>query len=82
MDAKGNLYGDTYQGGSYNLGTVYKLDKQGTLTLLHTFNGADGSYLYAGLLRDAAGNLYSTTLYGGSGHGCNNGCGTVWQITK
>jgi len=82
MDAKGNLYGDTYQGGSYNLGTVYRLDKKGTLTLLHTFSGSDGSYLYAGLLRDAAGNLYSTTLYGGSGHGCNNSCGTVWQITK
>ena len=82
MDAKGNLYGDTYQGGSANLGTVYKLDKKGTLTLLYTFSGSDGSYLYAGLLRDAAGTLYSTTLYGGSGRACNNGCGTVWKITK
>jgi len=82
MDAKGNLYGSTYQGGSANLGTVYKLNKKGTVTLLHTFTGADGDYLYAGVLRDAAGNLYGTTIYGGSGHECNNSCGTVWQITK
>jgi len=81
-DAKGNLYGDTYQGGSYGLGTVYKLDKKGTLTLLHTFDGSDGSYLYAGVIRDAAGNLYGAALDGGTGTGCRNGCGTVWQITK
>jgi len=82
MDAKGNLYGDTYQGGSANLGTVYELNKKGSVTLLHTFTGSDGSYPVAGVLRDTAGNLYGTTIYGGSGHDCNNGCGTVWQITK
>lgn len=82
MDAKGNLYGDTYQGGSASLGTVYKLNKKGTLTLLHTFTGPDGDYPYSGLIQDAAGNLYGTTLYGGSGQGCRNGCGTVWRITK
>jgi len=82
MDAKGNLYGDTYQGGSANLGTVYELDKKGTLTLLHTFTGSDGDYPYSNVLRDAAGTLYGTTLYGGSGDTCRNGCGTVWQITK
>ena len=82
MDAKGNLYGSTYQGGSANLGTAYKLSKSGNITLLHTFTGADGDYLYSGLIRGAAGNLYGTTLYGGSGEACNNGCGTVWRITK
>jgi uncharacterized repeat protein (TIGR03803 family) len=82
MDAKGNFYGDTYQGGSANLGTVYKMNKKGTVTLLHTFTGPDGDYPYSGLLRDAVGNLYGTTLYGGTGQSCSNGCGTVWQITK
>jgi uncharacterized repeat protein (TIGR03803 family) len=76
-DAKGNLYGDTYQGGPANLGTVYKLDEKGTLTLLHTFSGSDGSYPYSGLLRDATGTLYGTTLYGGS-----DDFGTVWKLTK
>ncbi len=82
MDAKGNLYGDTYQGGGANLGTVYKLNKRGRVTLLHTFTGPGGDYPYAGVIRDSAGNFYGTTLYGGSGQECNNGCGTVWQITK
>ena len=82
MDAKGNLYGSTYQGGSANLGTIYKLNKSGTITLLHTFTETDGDYLYAGVLRDASGKLYGTTIYGGTGNQCNNGCGTVWQITK
>jgi uncharacterized repeat protein (TIGR03803 family) len=82
MDANGNLYGDTYQGGSANLGTVYKLNKKGAITLLHTFTGPDGDYPYSGVVRDAAGKLYGTTLYGGSGNGCRNGCGTVWKITK
>jgi uncharacterized repeat protein (TIGR03803 family) len=82
MDAKGNLYGDTYQGGTANLGTAYKLNKKGTLTVLHSFTGSDGDYPYSGLIRDAKGTLYGTTLYGGSGTGCQNGCGTVWTITK
>jgi uncharacterized repeat protein (TIGR03803 family) len=81
MDAKGNLYGDTYQGGTANLGTVYKLNKKGTLTVLHSFTGSDGDYPYSGLIRDAKGTLYGTTLYGGSGQGCRNGCGTVWKLT-
>jgi uncharacterized repeat protein (TIGR03803 family) len=80
MDAKGNLYGDTYQGGSANLGTVYKLNKNGTLTLLHTFTGSDGDYPYSGLVRDATENLYGTTLHGGRGQQCQNGCGTVWKL--
>jgi uncharacterized repeat protein (TIGR03803 family) len=82
MDAKGNLYGDTYQGGPANLGTVYKLSKKGAFTLLHTFSGRDGSYLYSGVVRDAGGNLYGTALHGGTGQNCQNGCGTVWRITK
>lgn len=82
LDAKGNLYGTTYQGGPRNLGTVYKLSKKGKLTLLQTFTGTNGSYLYAGLLQDASGNLYGTTLYGGTGDECTNNCGTVYKITK
>jgi uncharacterized repeat protein (TIGR03803 family) len=80
LDGKGNMYGDTYQGGSFNLGTVYKLNKKGAITILHTFDGSQGSYLYAGVIQDASGTLYGTSLYGGSGDECNNGCGTVWEF--
>ncbi|MGB9257283.1 MAG: hypothetical protein WCC25_20770, partial [Candidatus Korobacteraceae bacterium] len=32
---------------------------------------------------DAAGNVYGTTTYGGSGGSCEfgNGCGVAWEIT-
>jgi uncharacterized repeat protein (TIGR03803 family) len=40
----------------------------------------DGSAPYAGPIRDAAGNLYGTTRYGGGGPICADGCGTVWEL--
>lgn len=78
MDATGNLYGDTYGGGTYGLGTVYELNTKGALTLLHSFAGypSDGANPMGGVIRDTKGNLYGTTLMGG-----NIGCGTVWKLT-
>jgi uncharacterized repeat protein (TIGR03803 family) len=76
-DAKGNLYGTTFQGGAYNAGTVYKLTPTGTESVLYSFTGgADGGYLYAGVVRDNKGNLYGTTYQGGA-----NGVGTVFKVT-
>ncbi len=74
-DAKGNLYGDTFEGGATGVGTVYELSK-GTLTLLHSFAGSDGAYPVGGVIRDAQGNLYGTTYQGGS-----SASGTVWKLT-
>jgi uncharacterized repeat protein (TIGR03803 family) len=42
MDTAGNLYGTTYYGGAYNLGTVYKLASSGHEKVLHDFDGTDG----------------------------------------
>jgi len=65
-DDNGNLYGIT-NGSPLYCGTVFKLDKQGTETVLHVFScGADGGLPQAGLLRDSAGNLYGTTSFGGA----------------
>lgn len=50
-----------------------------TYTVLHYFNGMDGSSPQAAPIRDAAGNLYGTTLYGGD-PACYNGCGTIFKI--
>jgi uncharacterized repeat protein (TIGR03803 family) len=81
-DADGNLYGDTVEGGStrcggYGCGTVYKLTKTGTITILHSFSKSNGEYPYSGLMRDAKGNLYGTTTeMGGS-----TGYGTAWRLT-
>jgi len=80
-DAKGNLFGTTSGGGANNDGTVFKLDAAGAETVLYSFTaGIDGANPQAGLVRDAAGNLYGTT-YGGGGCGSQNqGCGTVFEL--
>jgi uncharacterized repeat protein (TIGR03803 family) len=86
-DKSGNLYGTTLSGGSgtCDCGTVFKLTKSGTETVLHSFTGAgvggDGAEPYGGLVHDAAGNLYGTTVSGGD-PSCNSGfgCGTVFKI--
>jgi uncharacterized repeat protein (TIGR03803 family) len=78
-DTAGNLYGTTAYGGTSNLGTVFKLDKTGKETVLYSFTGgADGALPVAGLVRDAAGNLYGTAYYGGD-NGSNCGCGVVFS---
>ncbi len=75
LDPKGNMYGNTEEGGSAGEGTVYKLSKGGTLTLLHGFTGSDGEFPIGGLLRSAKGVLYGTTASGGASYE-----GTVWSI--
>jgi len=64
FDAAGNLYGTTEFGGASNLGTVFELMPNGDGTwmekVLHSFSGPDGLGPLAGLIFDAAGNLYGT----------------------
>jgi uncharacterized repeat protein (TIGR03803 family) len=74
FDAAGHLYGTTFDGGAYTYyGTVFELRQQGvelwTEKVLHSFNDADGGYSPAGLIFDAAGNLYGTSIQGGDGDG-------------
>jgi len=90
MDKAGNLYGTTVFGGQPGgggSGTVFKLDTSLNLTVLHSFTpGSDGQEPYAGLIMDAAGNLYGTTRAGGSSTSSNcqgtalGGCGTVFKL--
>jgi len=84
-DSQGNLYGTTTQGGDLacvapiGCGTVFKTDSSGNETVLHSFAvGADGEYPYASLYRDGTGNLYGTTVNGGS----SANYGTVYKVTS
>jgi uncharacterized repeat protein (TIGR03803 family) len=76
-DGKGNLYGTTAEGGTNGEGTVYELNSEGSVTLLHSFlSSSDGGYPKDGLIFDPAGNLYGTTYEGGS-----YDYGTVFELT-
>jgi hypothetical protein len=99
FDKAGNLYGATADGGSGcsagSCGTVFQLvapPKRGgawSENILHNFAGngqGDGYSPEGGLLIDAAGNLYGTTAYGGTGNctlsGSKTGCGTVYEMVR
>ncbi len=74
------------QGGTGNCdgvgcGTVFKMDKTGELIWSYSFHGKDGFEPVAGVLRDAKGNLYGTTLWGGTVPANNNfGHGVVFKL--
>ena len=84
FDVNGNLYGTTYGGGSHARGNVFKLTPSGsgwTYQSLYDFTGgSDGGTPEDKLIVDASGNLYGTTVFGGSGS-CNGGCGVIFEIT-
>ena len=82
LDGSGNLYGTTSYGGAHGHGMIYELDSAGNETVLYNFTGgSDGGIPEGSLLRDAAGNLYGTTFYGGIPGGCyGQGCGVVYKL--
>jgi hypothetical protein len=95
MDAAGNLYGTTSNGGNggascategpSGCGVVWKLAPNGILTMLYQFTGgADGAFPVAGVIWEAAGNPYGTTENGGDVTACPSfpaGCGVAFKLT-
>ena len=92
VDASGNVYGTTRDGGTggctlggspIGCGVVFELTPQlagsgWTETVLHSFTGdfVDGSNPLASLIFDGSGNLYGTTAAGGT-----FGEGTVFELS-
>jgi uncharacterized repeat protein (TIGR03803 family) len=81
FDNAGNLYGTAAYGGAHGFGYVFELTEVGgvwTQTDLHDFTNQnhDGINPFSTVVFDAAGNLYGTTIAGGT-----VGAGVVWEIT-
>lgn len=78
--ADGNFYGTTSQGGNPGVGTVFKLDHSGAVSILYNFRGflggaSDGS-TPQGLVQATDGMLYGSTLAGGT-----QNLGTLFQVS-
>jgi uncharacterized repeat protein (TIGR03803 family) len=77
-DSAGNWYGTTSEGGANGLGVVFKINSNGTYSVLRSFDfGYEGCTPYTGLTVDSSGNLYGTTYNGGA-----NGLGVVFKINS
>jgi uncharacterized repeat protein (TIGR03803 family) len=76
LDALGNLYGTTTNGGNNDYGTIFRYNvKTGVFTsLFSSFNDTNGRSPNGGLVLDSKGNLYGTTTNGG-----HNEFGTVFK---
>jgi len=81
MDSKGNLYGETGGGGTYNAGTVFQMKLTSTGWIyrpIYEFAGAtnnDGNYPWGGVIFDPKGNLYGVTIQGGTAYS-----GSVFEL--
>ena len=67
----GFLYGTATIGGQpvtspSRHGVVYRMDKLGNVTVVHTFTGPDGYQPWAALVQAAGGGLYGSTVIGGA----------------
>ena len=72
----GNLYGATYYGGSFDLGTFFQLTPAGVLTTVYSFAGGDdGQNPNSSLLKTPNGDFYGTTVTGGA-----TNSGTIYKI--
>jgi len=88
FDSAGNAYGTGVVGGDFGYGVVFQLTPHAngkwTQSVLWSFSaGADGKNPYGGVILDAAGNLYGTTVAGGLGGECTgDGCGVVYRLSQ
>jgi uncharacterized repeat protein (TIGR03803 family) len=87
LASDGNFYGTTYEGGSADQGTVYRMTPDGVVTLVHSFDKHDprfsGLRPYATVLQASNGHLYGATSQSGARAGCDfqGGCGGLFELT-
>ncbi|MGO9650142.1 MAG: choice-of-anchor tandem repeat GloVer-containing protein [Terriglobales bacterium] len=77
LATNGSFYGATSQGGVYGNGIVFRINTQGVLTTLHSFDySTEGVQPFAPPIQGSDGNLYGTTTGGGPYN-----AGTVFKMT-
>jgi uncharacterized repeat protein (TIGR03803 family) len=78
-DGSGNIYGTASSGGVNSGGVVFKITPAGMESVVYSFCSkslcADGTLPAGGVIRDARGNLYGTTISGSPQSG-----GTVFSV--
>jgi uncharacterized repeat protein (TIGR03803 family) len=80
----GLLYGTTYiqfpSAGGYNYGSIYRMNTNGAIVQLATFNGNNfatvGTFPFAGMVQGRDGSFYGTSFYDGV-----SGNGAVYRVT-
>ncbi len=70
LDSAGNLYGVTFSGGTFGVGSIFKVSANGVFSTIYSFNpnkyrSPNSGYYPWGLVIDSSGNLYGTTNQGG-----------------
>ncbi len=91
--SNGNLYGTTQLGGTNSsceegeagdlgCGTIFEYSpSSGTYTVLYSFGGTGDGADPANLILGSDGNLYGTTIEGGTSTNCSSyGCGTAFEF--
>jgi uncharacterized repeat protein (TIGR03803 family)/YD repeat-containing protein len=72
----GNFYGTTTSGGSQNLGTVFRIEPNGSFKTLYSFDGQNGSHPFGGVIQANDGNFYGAAFDGGV-----NNQGTLFKLS-
>jgi uncharacterized repeat protein (TIGR03803 family) len=74
----GNLYGSANNGGPppSNNGTLFKITRTGTFSVIHAFDNTDGNNPWVPLRQDTEGTLYGVTNGGTAGGG-----GGIYELT-
>jgi uncharacterized repeat protein (TIGR03803 family) len=74
----GNFYGTCFEGGTNDLGSIFRITPGGVLAPLYSFSYIDGETPTAGLVQGTDGNFYGTTFEGGN----DLSYGTIFQISS
>jgi uncharacterized repeat protein (TIGR03803 family) len=74
----GNFYGTTGGGGTFNLGTVFRMSASGAVKIIYSFDGTNGASPRGPVVQGSDGFLYGTTSGGGL---VSNPVGVVFKLS-